>query len=516
VNPQTTRILIVEDNEFGAKLLEIYLSDFGYIVQRVSNAEKALDLLKNDSYSIIISDVFLPGMNGGEFIRIIKQQSQTKEIPFIAMSSNNSEENILSLLNAGSDDFLIKPFSEKVLLTKVQNLLEKSNKAQNKYTKQLEHHFSLSKPVLLVCVDNVTPEILQLLQLFKKEYVIVESEDQLQIKLNDYNDYCILVCENASWFSVFVNTKGNLFIDLYPVLYFHDNKIPDFASQIKCFLPISKSNDLTVLIKQLDFAMNMLEAQKAQTRTVIKQAISKSSLVFEKETNYSTSEFRLSVFHENYNDMPGGDFYEIFTFNDRFSLIFLGDIMGKSWGAWYYLPAYIAYIRSTIKFLANRNIKELVKSPDKVMNLLNSYYAKDLQLSEVFTTLTLAVLDNKKKRVLISSAGGINPVLINTETQKATPIKISGMLMGIASNSSYVTVEHEIQENELLLLYTDGYTDSKQINSPDLVTNSGMIDFCSKIKNSDYKAVEIDELFLKEFSTVKFDDDRTLITISSL
>lgn len=116
------QILIVEDDEFGLRYLMEILSKTGAIIETVQTAEEALDLISSGkSFDIIIMDIRLKGMNGYEATRIIKRIKP--EATVIAQSAYATQDSITKALDAGCDDYIIKPFDKKTLLTKLEMLL---------------------------------------------------------------------------------------------------------------------------------------------------------------------------------------------------------------------------------------------------------------------------------------------------------------------------------------------------------------------------------------------------------
>jgi len=114
---QSVRILIVEDNVFTAKLLTIQLSEYGYISHTASSAEAALDLLEKNTYTLILCDLYLPEMSGLSFLNHIRKDILYADIPFLIMSSDNTESTIVRLLQAGADDYITKPIQTKVFVS---------------------------------------------------------------------------------------------------------------------------------------------------------------------------------------------------------------------------------------------------------------------------------------------------------------------------------------------------------------------------------------------------------------
>jgi len=118
-------ILIVDDDDGIRNLLKDYLFENNYIVSTAENANQAKEKLLYIKFDIIILDVMMPGQNGYEFTKEIKQQSK---VPIILLTAKGEVENRIKGLELGADDYLGKPFEPKELLLRVKNVIKKSKK----------------------------------------------------------------------------------------------------------------------------------------------------------------------------------------------------------------------------------------------------------------------------------------------------------------------------------------------------------------------------------------------------
>ncbi|QSB14213.1 response regulator transcription factor [Natronosporangium hydrolyticum] len=109
-------ILLVEDDQIVAAALTHALVDAGHVVLRASRATEALRIVADDRPELVILDLGLPDIDGADALRMIRGIS---DVPVIVATARRSELDIISLLNAGADDYVTKPFSGGHLLARI-------------------------------------------------------------------------------------------------------------------------------------------------------------------------------------------------------------------------------------------------------------------------------------------------------------------------------------------------------------------------------------------------------------
>ncbi|QEH40037.1 response regulator transcription factor [Chitinophaga sp. XS-30] len=132
-------ILLVEDEENLQEALKLNLELEGYEVTAVDNGTAALKAVKNEYFDLIILDIMLPEMDGlavCENIRI-----QNNEVPILFLSAKNSSADRVLGLKKGGDDYMTKPFNLEELLLRVEKLIVKNKKIQDKDSVPNVYHF---------------------------------------------------------------------------------------------------------------------------------------------------------------------------------------------------------------------------------------------------------------------------------------------------------------------------------------------------------------------------------------
>ena len=131
-------VLMVEDDEVNQKVNSLLLEKWGYLVDTVDNGEEALSQLQNKQYDIVLMDIQMPVLDGLQATKRIRRQRQNSinaDIPIIAMTANALREDRELCLEAGMDDYIVKPFNLGELESKISRQLSKeSPSSQNQIT----------------------------------------------------------------------------------------------------------------------------------------------------------------------------------------------------------------------------------------------------------------------------------------------------------------------------------------------------------------------------------------------
>ena len=119
------RVLLIEDDVTIARLLKEGLEDESYAVDVVHDGNEGYRTAVADDYDVIILDIMLPGMNGYEVCRALRNDGN--KTPILMLTARDAERDIVEGLDTGADDYLAKPFSFDVLLARIRALLRRPN-----------------------------------------------------------------------------------------------------------------------------------------------------------------------------------------------------------------------------------------------------------------------------------------------------------------------------------------------------------------------------------------------------
>ncbi|MEG9489743.1 phosphate regulon transcriptional regulator PhoB [Mannheimia indoligenes] len=112
-------ILVVEDERGIREMISLFLMQYQYDVIEAEDYQSAVKKLA-EKPQLVLLDWMLPGRSGVQFIEYMKKNEETAQIPVIMLTARSAEEDCITCLNAGADDYVIKPFSPKVLLARIE------------------------------------------------------------------------------------------------------------------------------------------------------------------------------------------------------------------------------------------------------------------------------------------------------------------------------------------------------------------------------------------------------------
>ena len=132
-----TKILIIEDEEDIIELVTFTLTREGFAIEGLTNGDNLLENVIQRKPDLIILDLMLPGQNGYDLCKQLKQSPETSHIPVLILSAKSEESDIVVGLELGADDFITKPFSPKVLTARVRMILRRKGVIEKPETQDI-------------------------------------------------------------------------------------------------------------------------------------------------------------------------------------------------------------------------------------------------------------------------------------------------------------------------------------------------------------------------------------------
>ena len=152
---EKTKILLLDDDPQMIKLFKFSLEKAGYECKSFNNARDALDSIKNYIPDLIISDIMMPKIDGFEFREKILKESNVKNIPFLFLTAKGGEDDILRGYDLEITDYVIKTAGPKVVLAKVNAIVNSLKKQKSKAISELQ---SAASSVVMKVIPDSAPE----------------------------------------------------------------------------------------------------------------------------------------------------------------------------------------------------------------------------------------------------------------------------------------------------------------------------------------------------------------------
>ena len=163
-------ILLVEDEENLHEALKLNLELEHYEVVSAIDGAEALKAIQQEYFDLIILDVMLPGVDGINITEIMRVQNN--ETPILILSAKNTSADRVLGLKKGADDYLTKPFNLEELLLRIQKLIEKNEKLQDKDS--LGETYTFGKNIIDFKAQEATTRTGERIQLSKKEAMLLK------------------------------------------------------------------------------------------------------------------------------------------------------------------------------------------------------------------------------------------------------------------------------------------------------------------------------------------------------
>jgi len=127
VKKNQTDVLVVDDESAIREMIRFALGKAGMDIRCAADGLEALDKISEKKPDILLLDWMMPGISGLDLTRRLRRNSQTAEIPIIMLTARVTEDDKVAGLNAGTDDYIIKPFSPRELVARIQAVLRRAS-----------------------------------------------------------------------------------------------------------------------------------------------------------------------------------------------------------------------------------------------------------------------------------------------------------------------------------------------------------------------------------------------------
>lgn len=161
---QKTKILVIEDEEDIASLIKLQAELAGYKVHTEMDGLNGYLAVERERPDVIILDIMLPGLNGLDVCRKIRSNPDYNDIPIVIISAKSEELDVVLGLELGADDYVAKPFSLKVLLSRIKAVLRRGKETE--------------KEAKVIVFGDYTMEV--------DRYLVRKKDKQIQLTLSEF------------------------------------------------------------------------------------------------------------------------------------------------------------------------------------------------------------------------------------------------------------------------------------------------------------------------------------------
>ena len=186
------KILLVEDEAPIREMLGYTLMKEGYTFREAADVEEARPLIADDKPDLLLLDWMLPGMNGADYARRIRNNPDTRDIPIIMLTARGEEADKVRGLDIGADDYITKPFSTRELLARIRAVMRRTKSRDSEGVVSVKG-LTLDPVTIRVTVDeqdvDISPTEFRLLHFFITHPERVYTRDQLLDQVWGQNVY---------------------------------------------------------------------------------------------------------------------------------------------------------------------------------------------------------------------------------------------------------------------------------------------------------------------------------------
>ena len=518
-NNDKKSILVIDDDITIRKLISHHLTLNNYKVLLASNTNEAFDLLYKNAIDLVLCDVIMDKMDGFTFCQLVRENKSYRSIPFVFVTAKNTMEDKSKALDVGGDDFITKPFNVEELILKVKALIRRAEINRIYGTrKNLEEIFSERTPKVLVVDDDKAAltiyqsglskvgidcktasnvkDGLVIIKTFMPDLIIA---DILMPDINGF-EFREMLLQNSELSSipfVFLSNKATE----KDILDGYEKDITDY---------IVKEQGHKIFIARVSAIIKSLTNERRKVVTELHEASDslRTSVV---PTEFPEFEkFSIMYWHIPFTGIPGGDFIDYFLLDENHLALIIGDVMGKKWGAWYFAYAYAGYIRSAIHSIIEEGD---VSSPGKIISKVNKLVYQDSKISEVFSTLSVVIIDKKNMTLKYAGAGDMPMFYKSKSTGEIKRIDSKGLLLGYNKEAVYEDTNLPMSSGDAVMMTTDGILECRDSNG-NIFGVSKIIKVIQKDNFND-SPLEILKEDIHKFNQAKFEDDVSVITISA-
>ncbi len=176
-------VFVVDDERDILELIEVNLIKNNYIAETFLSADVFFDRIKIKKPDLIILDLMLPDIDGLEICKLLKKDKDLETIPIIMLTAKTDESDVILGLELGADDYMLKPFSVKELISRIKAILRRSN---------------IRTETILDISKNDTIEIDNLIKIDLNLHSVFVSDKEIELTKTEF-DILTILCQKRGW-----------------------------------------------------------------------------------------------------------------------------------------------------------------------------------------------------------------------------------------------------------------------------------------------------------------------------
>ena len=511
------KILVIDDDLTIRKLIKHHLLNKNYEVSEATNAIDGYEQLSKANIDLVLCDVTMEGIDGFTFCKNVRQDEKYKVLPFIFVTARNSREDKSKALEVGGDELITKPFDMKDLILRIQTLLRRAEIFRIHGTKKnLSESFSKQIPKILLVDDDLSITKLFSHSLNKENYnciVANSAEEGFNIAKSISPDIIIsdIMMPNIDGFTFRKMVLDDLQLKSIPFVFLTaKNNEKDILDGYNLDITdyVIKTSGTKVVVAKVSAILKSLGKERQKIVSELNSAVDNLRVKVVPDKSPEFGNFIINQWHQPFQGIPGGDFIDYFLLNEDNLAIILGDVMGKKWGAWYFTFAYTGYVRSSVRMVL-QNIEDFV--PSKILQQVNKSVYQDSKISEVFTTLSIVILNKQNMMLKYSGAGDIPLMFKDSQTGQIERICSQGSLLGFTEDGKFEDTFVNLKNGDSIFMVTDGIMESRNKDGEAFgVQKFNQILSETNSHKDDFNKIKLD---FESFTDGQFEDDISMINI---
>ena len=540
-------VLLVDDNadmrRYVARLLRPY-----WQVETVGDGLAALKAACRRVPDLILADVMMPGMDGFELLRALRKEPATSRVPVVMLSARAGGEATIEGLDAGADDYLVKPFTARELIARVRANLERARVREEAARQASEHArvlHGLAEAATVLTSAASLDEVLQAVTVQARELIgahqsitsMTSSQDLAQdspqtstaVSLSDkyaaFEECVEMPYRNG--ISSFVCRENRPLRMTQPELESHPEwrrlgpatgQHPPMRGWLAAPLVANDGSNLgliqlsdkfegdfterdeDILVQLAAIASVRIERARADDRARHVSATLQQSLLPARLPDLDHAVVAARYLPRTHDVDVGGDWYDVVVMPGGRILLAVGDVVGHGERA----AAAMGQLRNALRAYAWEGF-----GPAAVLGRLNRL--GEALSEQHFSTVACLCFDPRTRLLQYANAGHPPPVVLDPDGTARFVEGARGVPIGAVSRSSYTEIETSLEDGATLLLYTDGLVESR-----DRSLDQGLADLATALRAGPADLESLLDHVVAQVPHAARDDDIALVALRVL